>query len=171
MYSRFFDLLGSIFGFVVKDVTDKLDILETYCESSNKENYKTVETMVKFETTNGLTSKKSNPPNGSRTLLRLHRAMEFVALFIQKTAQSEEKLSHVAYQAYHETLAKYHPWLIRKGVGLAVYTLPTRDHLLKDICSEPEEAATKLNNLQAQIELVYQTVQRIYCDYDVLNLP
>ena len=84
---------------------------------------------------------------------------------------SKEKLSQVAYNSYHQTLAKYHPWIIRKGVGLAVYTLPSREHLLKDICLEPSQAATKLESLQTKIEHVYQAVQKIYSDNDVLNLP
>lgn len=41
----------------------------------------------------------------------------------------EDKTNVVGQEVYNVTLAKYHPWLIRKGAIIAMYVLPTRDVL------------------------------------------
>merc|ERR1712168_1647739 len=64
-------------------------------------------------------------PSASRTLLRLHRALKMVALLLQKiSSDKKEKMSKIAYDSYHECpMPAHHPWVIRKAIGAAVYTL------------------------------------------------
>lgn len=59
----------------------------------------------------------------------------FVSHFLGKTLTlaDEDGTAQVAKETYNETLAKYHPWLIRKGALMAMYTLPTKKELIKQV--------------------------------------
>lgn len=70
---RFFQLMGSVFGFVSSDLKEKIEIL---IQLTNKDdlNYTTVKTMILHEKENKLLD-KGDYTNGARTLLRLHRGL------------------------------------------------------------------------------------------------
>lgn len=44
-----------------------------------------------------------------------------------------EKTSSYCQDAYNKTLAKYHPWVIKKAAIVAMYTMPTREVLFKKV--------------------------------------
>lgn len=71
--------------------------------------------MVSYEINSGAI-KHSNPPSGSRTLLRLHRALEFVSMFFHRLAvvDFKEKMTSLAQDCYEQTLSKHHGFLVRK---------------------------------------------------------
>ena len=71
---RFFCMLGTVFGFVGSDVKAKVEILQEYREGPNKHNYETVEKMLHFEKSTGI-MESNRLSSGSRTFLRLHRAL------------------------------------------------------------------------------------------------
>ena len=130
--------------------------------------------MVNFEVSSDLTKVKGRLPSGSRTLLRLHRALEFISLFLTKlqTVSDDERLTGVATEAYDTTLSKYHLWIIRKGVGLAFYTLPTKAAILqKMVLDNDEETVSLLAKIVDNIRPVYDIVQKVYEDNNILNLP
>lgn len=72
--SRFFQLMGSVFGFVSSDLKTKVEILETHRQKENAEQFETVAKMLEFEKTSALLE-KNDYVSGSRTLLRLHRGL------------------------------------------------------------------------------------------------
>lgn len=74
IHSRFFQLMGSVFGFVSSDVKSKVEILEDYRKKENSDKFETFKTMLNYEKNEGL-FKKSDYVSGSRTLLRLHRGL------------------------------------------------------------------------------------------------
>ncbi|KAK8785596.1 hypothetical protein V5799_008039 [Amblyomma americanum] len=124
--SKFFDDLGSLFGFINSDVKSKLDILEEYRQSPDTaDNYETLNTMIEYEKQTEIIANEKKP-SGSRTLLRLHRALEFVASLFKaiSTANDDASVGKLAQESYDQTLAKHHPWLIRKGASIAMLTLP-----------------------------------------------
>merc|ERR1711976_417125 len=132
--------------------------------------------MVNYEVDNNLTKAKDNgkTPSGCRTLLRLHRALEFILCFMGniKNVKKEERLTSVANDAYNTTLAKYHTWLIRKGVGIAMYTLPTPDQLVERMnVSSAEETFQLISQIIEACQPVYDVIQKVYEDNDILNLP
>lgn len=133
--------MGSVFGFVSSDVKAKIEILETHRQKENAEQFETFATMMEYEKTSALLD-KNDYVSGSRTLLRLHRGLginiykncllcsfsgctstnqfyiDFVAfvrefLFKLSEIEAHEKTTGVCKVAYNETLAQYHPWLIR----------------------------------------------------------
>eukprot|EP00116_Pleurobrachia_bachei_P002491 sb/3462753/ len=140
--NNIFPMLGNVFKFVSKDVTQKISILETRA-ASQPDGYLTVRAMIKHERESGCVAKERD--NGCRTLLRLHRALEFVAEFMNAIYEaSEESLVNPVWDAYNGTLAAHHTWLIRKTVGGAMYTLPTRTTLLDQclcVCQEPTDTS------------------------------
>lgn len=144
--------MGTVFGFVSSDVTSKLEILQKFMNGPDGHHYATIEEMILFEESKNKFS-DSKFISGSRTLLRLHRALcmllylndilnsisltfpyfsVFIALFLDELyhLKPDDKLSAVCQKTYSSTLGQYHPWLIQKAAIMAMYALPTRQGLL-----------------------------------------
>ena len=147
--------MGTVFGFVASDVQSKLDILEEFRKGDHKDDFETVEIMILYEKKENLLD---NPKyvSGSRTLLRLHRALSilkhcydsevftnfvffivFIALFLEEVygVEMDQKLSSICQKSYSSTLGKFHPWIIQKAALMAMYTLPTKEGLLNRVSS------------------------------------
>lgn len=120
---KFMDLLGPLFSFVSKDVSDKLGLLERLHSGPNRVHYETVESMISYEVQNDV--RKWKRESGTRTLLRLHRPLLFINNFMQGVPRQEEHqgLSSLACEVYRSTLAQHHPFLIRQAVSVAMWTV------------------------------------------------
>lgn len=158
--NRFFQLMGSVFSFVSSDLKQKIDILCNLKDKDN-ENYITVKSMIEYEKENKLLE-KPDYVNGARTLLRLHRGLgirlmrsfilwfyslnisklicisallDFIREFLRQLGDLSdiEKTANCCQDAYNKTLAKHHPWVIRKAAIVAMYTMPTRKVLFKKV--------------------------------------
>uniref|UniRef100_A0A0N5AC73 GLTP domain-containing protein n=1 Tax=Syphacia muris TaxID=451379 RepID=A0A0N5AC73_9BILA len=173
--NKLFVLLGKIFSFVEADVQEKELILDRYCDDDS-EHYATIGSMIEWETMDDIPSIKQ----GSRTLLRLHRALKFLCEFLGRLRNSSDdaQLSSICRASYECTLARYHPWLIRKGVALASYTLGSREAFVKTITSGSEQdnvTAEKVNSvidrMIAVISNVYDRVEVLYSRKELLDLP
>ena len=171
-------MLGGIFGFVVSDVRDKIAILEHYLtqNNENRQYYETVQLMINYEVSNDITVVKGKPPSASRTLLRLHRALEFIIIFLVdlKKASDSDRLGPLASQVYYATLAKHHMWIIRKAVSFALTMLPTRKQLLDQMSDDELSMDANLELLEQAIQYaqpIYDTIQKLYVENDLLELP
>lgn len=72
---RFFDIMGTIFGFVSSDLKSKMDVLYAFLENdATSLHFRTAKSMIEYEKENNLLKKKEYV-SGSRTLLRLHRGL------------------------------------------------------------------------------------------------
>lgn len=166
-------MLGTVFGFVNSDVVEKVDILREYRKSELGNHYRTIQSMIEYEVETNSTNNKKHA-SGSRTLLRLHRALEFISDFLKavREAGEDEKLSGVCSKSYYRTLAKHHPWLVRKGVDVAVYTLPTRKQFIEKLKVTDVRAAEKLLETTADLGMkVFNVVEEIYTEHDLHSLP
>ncbi|CAG2179085.1 unnamed protein product [Oppiella nova] len=179
---RFFNLLGAVFVFVAKDVKEKIAILEQYSkEFSTDVHYKTLQQMIEYESTHNLLRVDlSKRPSGARTLLRLHRALEFVSHFMLEVSRLEDSkgTADVARDCYKKTLAKYHPWVIRKSASLAMYTLPYRRQLVEraysgSVPSEqtPIAVSDSMSRLALVAEEVFNATHKLYDEHNLLDLP
>uniref|UniRef100_A0A1I8A6V7 GLTP domain-containing protein n=1 Tax=Steinernema glaseri TaxID=37863 RepID=A0A1I8A6V7_9BILA len=172
--NKLFGVLGIIFKFVEKDVADKEGILARLLEKDGV-SYRTVGSMLAHEVEPG----KAPKDLGARTLLRLHRALEFVVLFVRRMHEmgAEDSVSQVCRSCYEQTLAKHHGWLIRQSVSVASRTLPTREYLVKEIFAHHEDGVSQEAIDKHAIEFddvvskVYSRVQELYASKDLLNLP
>jgi len=172
--NRFFELLGAVFHFVAKDVHAKILILEAYLASENSAHYRTIQSMVNYERENEILTKTSDPLSGSRTLLRLHRALEFVIEFLSKISSvgDEDKVASYAQDAYNTTLAKHHSWLIRKTANIAMYALPVKSTLMTQTCQQERDHAHDLvDQVVASASFLYSSVQSLYEKENLLDLP
>ena len=113
---------------------------------------------------------------GSRTLLRLHRALDFTKQFLEQLAlmNDNDKVATMAGKVYTATLGNFHPWLIRKAAGVALYSLPNRKDLIKKIAPDGIEESILKEKIEAcvqKMDIVYKDIQDLYTKYDLHGLP
>ncbi|XP_023230399.1 ceramide-1-phosphate transfer protein-like [Centruroides sculpturatus] len=170
---RFFLALGSVFGFVASDIISKITILENFLKSDVGNNYATIQSMINYEKELDLLN-KDNIVSGSRTLLRLHRALKFISALMRKLscAQPHDKMAPIAQECYKQTLSKFHPWLIRNTAHLAMYSLSTCQNLIEKACgNEAENVAEEMGKLADAADLCYDVTQSYYEEHNLLDLP
>lgn len=61
--------------------------------------------------------------------------LDFIQEFLRQLNEltNSDNTSASCQNAYNKTLAKHHPWLIRKTAVCAMYTMPTREVLFKRV--------------------------------------
>lgn len=124
--------MGSVFGFVASDIADKITILQNFLNDvQTSERFNSVKSMVQYEKDEGLLAKKGYT-SGCRTLLRLHRGLSFIQKFLTgvKDLGELESTVSICKEAYNETLADHHAFLVRSGARMAMLTMPTKERLL-----------------------------------------
>ncbi|XP_015737664.1 ceramide-1-phosphate transfer protein [Coturnix japonica] len=174
---RFLNGLGAIFSFISKDAVTKIQIMESYCGGEKKEEYRTMQSMVRYELNGGLVDleqRSAHPNSGCRTVLRLHRALHWLQLFLEglRTAQQDASTSTICTDSYNASLAAYHPWIVRKAATLAFCTLPSRDAFLEVMnVGGPEEAVEMLGDALPHIRDVYGITEELYAQHRLLDLP
>ncbi|XP_012218280.1 ceramide-1-phosphate transfer protein [Linepithema humile] len=169
---KFFQLMGSVFSFVSSDLKQKIDILIDLINKDDQ-NYRTIKSMIEYEKENKLLE-KSDFVNGSRTLLRLHRGLDFIKEFLRQLGDllDADKTSSCCQDSYNKTLAKHHPWVIRKAAIVAMYTMPTREALFKKVCGE--NVQRNIDVLPKMLEVtadVFNRTHSIYETYQLHALP
>ncbi|KER28620.1 glycolipid transfer protein [Opisthorchis viverrini] len=148
---------GKLFYFVTRDVEHKLGILYEH-HNREPQKYRSIRNMTAYEASRGITGDAhSGKLNGSRTLLRLNRALIFVIELMEAlcTATEDESLRSMTKAIYDTRLAPFHPWPVRKAVSVAVYALPTREQLVSHIC-ENQPVENNLNTREACRDAILQ---------------
>ncbi|XP_054739676.1 ceramide-1-phosphate transfer protein [Anastrepha obliqua] len=171
--NKFFHLMGTVFGFVSSDVRSKIDILYEYRRKELiGEHFVTIKTMIIYEKEEDLL-KDGSYVSGARTLLRLHRGLEFIYEFLRRLSELNEcdKTHTCCKSAYNDTLAKHHPWVVRKGAVVAMYALPTQGELLKRVCVNASHAVEVLPEMLKHTKSVYDRVEVLYSAHDLHGLP
>ncbi|XP_054851170.1 glycolipid transfer protein domain-containing protein 2 isoform X2 [Eublepharis macularius] len=175
--TKFMDSLGTAFGLITRETWSKITIMQDYQSGQHGAHYRTLQSMVTFELANGLVNFHSlpatHPPSGCRTLLRLHRALRWLQLFLDKLGSSEGgDASQMCASAYQETLAPYHSWWVRQAAALAFLAMPSQRELYGIICAEKEQhARTTLLATVRIIAHVYNITQEVFSAHEMLELP
>ncbi|XP_043538047.1 ceramide-1-phosphate transfer protein-like [Chiloscyllium plagiosum] len=175
---KFINALGTIFGFISEEVTSKIRILIEHQQGVHGKEYISMRSMINYELTNNVVNLHELPrdrlQSGCRTLLRLHRALRWLQLFLDniRTSSENDSMSIGCAEAYEQSLAKYHSWLVRKAAGIAFLALPARTEFLQILCLEgSKETKDKLWSAVNLIERVYNVTQGMYAQYNMLELP
>ncbi|KAK1129357.1 hypothetical protein K0M31_019091 [Melipona bicolor] len=165
---KFFQLMGSVFGFVSSDLKEKIQILNDLMNKDDQ-NYTTIKSMIQYEKENKILD-KGDCTNGARTLLRLHRGLDFIREFLRQLGElsDSDKTSSCCQDAYNKTLAKHHPWVIRKAAIVAMYTMPTRELLFKKVCGI--DVQRNVDVLPKMLEVTADVFNRTHNLYDVHQL-
>ncbi|KAK2824983.1 hypothetical protein Q7C36_018910 [Tachysurus vachellii] len=173
----FMNSLGSVFSFISKDAVNKIQILENLLMGENGTHYLTVQSMVKYELDNelvDLAKRSSHPESGCRTLLRLHRALRWLQLFLEslRTSTEDSKTSVMCSEAYNASLSPHHPWIIRKAAGMAFCALPSRNAFFEVMnAGSDQEVITLLGEALPLISEVHQITEDLYAKNNLLDLP
>ncbi|KAI1231531.1 hypothetical protein IHE44_0007984 [Lamprotornis superbus] len=166
---QFLQTLGTVFSFISKDAVAKVSLLEDLCE---QQRFVSVQAMVQRELAAGPAALRARPDSGCRTLLRLHRALRWLQLFLQGLRSGDSRTSVLCTDAYNASLAQHHPWLIRKAATVAFCALPSRDAFLEVMnVGPPEEAVAMLGEAIPYISDVYSITQQLFEQHDLLDLP
>jgi len=177
---KFLSLLGTMFGWVGNDVLAKVVKLQKYLDDKDiSENYQTVKGMIKYEVEKDMIEpKKKNDASGSRTLLRLHRALEYIILFLHQLddIQDEDKCSDISRDAYDRTLIKHHPWVVQKAAKMAMGLLPTKGGLVLLVCPQGDEESIKqaredFPKAVAAMAEAYDATQALFKANGLLDIP
>lgn len=174
---RFLNSLGAVFAFISKDLVAKLQIVERLRSGPQREHYASLRSMVAFELGRGLVDlerRGRHPHSGCRTVLRLHRALRWLQLFLEGLRAAPEDASTAALcaEAYGASLAAHHPWAVRQAVTLAFCALPSRAAFLRAMrAGPPEQAADMLAAALPSLERVYAAAQKLFADHGLLGLP
>ncbi|KAK3580052.1 hypothetical protein CHS0354_028623 [Potamilus streckersoni] len=171
---RFFKLTGRLFGFVARDLEGKIRVLEMMQKADESQNYQSVQSMLEYECGRGTAHTNDFLPSGSRTLLRLHWAMEFIVEFMDRVCKStdDDTTSQIAAEVYKKTLSNHHPWFTRQIAALAMHLLPSRKQLIQVMCKQDYETVLQLlNRVVESGRQVYNTTQALYAERNLLNIP
>ncbi|XP_067828410.1 ceramide-1-phosphate transfer protein-like isoform X4 [Heptranchias perlo] len=174
---KFMNALGTIFGFISEEVASKMKIIIQYQQGVHGREYTSMQSMIDYELTKSAVDFNKIPTDrlesGCRTILRLHRALRWLQLFLDKlrTSSENDSISAMCADAYQQSLAKYHSWLVQKVTGIAFLALPSRTDFLHILCvQDSKETKAKLWNTVNAIERVYDITQRMYAQHDMLEL-
>ncbi|KAM4704100.1 ceramide-1-phosphate transfer protein [Rhinophrynus dorsalis] len=174
---KFMNSLGTIFSFVSKDAVNKIQIMENYLKGANGERYRTLQSMVEYELSGNLvdlTKRSAHPESGCRTILRLHRALRWLQLFLEKlrTSNEDSKTSTLCTEAYNDSLANFHSWIIRKTATVAFLALPARNTFFEVMnVGTTEQVVDMLGEALPYVSKVYDFTQELYSQHNLLDLP
>ncbi|KAG5284041.1 hypothetical protein AALO_G00022330 [Alosa alosa] len=141
--------------------------------------YDSVQSMISAELSRGLVDFQEQTDSGCRTLLRLHRALLWLQLFLRKLGQGPEPASgrlrspsDLCREAYQQTLARHHGWWVRQMADIAFIALPERTFFYRLICVQNQEEATViLKKVVYAIDVMYNRTQRALEEHSMLDLP
>ena len=171
---KFLNLLGTVFGWVGSDVRAKIVQLEKYLAEEEKEHYQNIKAMINYEVEHDLIKTKKDDPSGSRTLLRLHRALEYIIAFLHKLddIRDADLCSVISVEAYEATLMKYHPWVVQNAAKLAMKFLPTKGGLTLKVHPEGSEEGIKrtLENFPKAVSAMRAAYDAMHVHYEEKNL-
>lgn len=200
------DALGSMVGLISKEIESKTSIIrqlailaeenpeaelgpdvhsinseagtKTSLElSQHKGAYHSVRSMIWVELNRGIVNFHQQTDSGCRTLLRLHRALLWLKLFLEKLAETPvagrlRSPSELCREAYQSSLANHHTWFVRRAAELAFIAMPERSFFFRLVCVQSqEELSVMLSRVVQAIEEVYDRTQKALEENGMLDLP
>ncbi|KAM9348634.1 glycolipid transfer protein domain-containing protein 2 [Symphorus nematophorus] len=139
--------------------------------------YHSVRSMIWSELNRGLVDFHHQTDSGCRTLLRLHRALLWLKLFLEKLAEMPmtgrlRSPSELCREAYQSTLAHHHTWFVRRAAELAFIAMPERGFFFRLVCVQNQEDLNAvLNRVVRPIGEVYDRTQKALEENGMLDLP
>lgn len=177
---KFFHSLGTIFLFVTSDLETKIGLLENYRnveQGGCNPAYLTIQSAIEYETKENLL-RDTKRQSGARTILRLHRALEFLSALMLNLSKlnEDEETATAARDAYSGTLARHHPWTIRTIASFAMRTLPLKKILVESVLGKENsgnETATneKMLALANVTDNLFLVVDKYYEEKQLKDLP
>lgn len=176
-------------GIISQEIEAKTSIIRKLAEKEEEDKeeesnhqashgaYVSVRSMIKSELERGFVNFGQFTESGCRTLLRLHRALLWLQLFLHNLAEEKKEMmahspSELCREAYRLTLAEHHSWWVKKAAELAFVAMPDRQFFYKLMCARTQaEATALLNRAVNTIQEVYDRTQLALEEHDMLALP
>ena len=144
------------------ELYNKMETVRGHRKSDQAAKYETIQTMLEYEIKEKIIKPKAKDfTTGSRNLLRLHWALEYISSFLQAVPDldANDKCCQTS-----------------KATLMAMNTLPTKVVLIQKFCqSEDKEAIEKttaaLQESAKAMNKVYEATQVLYKEKNLLNLP
>ncbi|XP_014052965.1 glycolipid transfer protein domain-containing protein 2 [Salmo salar] len=139
--------------------------------------YLSLRSMIHTELSRGLVDFQQTTESGCRTLLRLHRALLWLQVFLEKLGEGPvggrlRSPSELCREAYQHTLAHHHSWFVRRAAEIAFIAMPERGFFYRLVCvTNQEEASVVLNRVVRAIGEVYDRTQGVLEEHGMLDLP
>ncbi|MEQ2216163.1 hypothetical protein XENOCAPTIV_011644, partial [Xenoophorus captivus] len=140
--------------------------------------YQSVRSMVEAELKAGLVNYSYHTNSGSRTLLRLHRSLNWLKMLLEGLSEGPDSEGRyktpgeLGRDAYKVALAPHHHWMLRQAAEIVFLALPDREYFLQLVCVQKQEEATPvLRIIVHALSLVHTRTQRILEKYNMLELP
>ncbi|XP_050698224.1 ceramide-1-phosphate transfer protein-like isoform X2 [Eriocheir sinensis] len=174
--NKFLQLLGTVFNFVSHDIQKKVTILQCYRKGGAGDYYYSIQSMIEYEQENNLLT-SSDRQSGSRTLLRLHRGLEFISGFMAELHKASDTagLGSPSSELYGRTLAKHHNWVLAKTVGAVLLMMPNKQTIIERMTGGTmgvrEHNEALMPKVIEVMNSVYNLTQKLYEDYNILDLP
>uniref|UniRef100_H3D2I9 Glycolipid transfer protein domain containing 2b n=1 Tax=Tetraodon nigroviridis TaxID=99883 RepID=H3D2I9_TETNG len=177
---KFMDALGSMVGLISKEIQSKTTIIRELAllsEKSPEAELVPVHSMIRSELDRGLVDFQHQTDSGCRTLLRLHRALLWLRLFLEKLAGTPESgrlrsPSELCRESYQNSLSKHHTWLVRRAAELAFIAMPERSFFFRLVCvGNQQELSVVLTRVVRAIDEVYDRTQKALEENGMLDLP
>ncbi|XP_023260567.1 ceramide-1-phosphate transfer protein-like [Seriola lalandi dorsalis] len=161
----------------INSVSTEADTKNSVEASQHTSAYHSVRSMIGVELDRGVVDFHHQTDSGCRTLLRLHRALLWLKLFLEKLAETPvasrlRSPSDLCREAYQSTLANHHTWFVRRAAELAFIALPERGFFFRLVCVQnQEELSAVLNTVVHVIGEVYNRTQKALEENGMLDLP
>uniref|UniRef100_A0A672JTM4 Glycolipid transfer protein domain containing 2 n=1 Tax=Salarias fasciatus TaxID=181472 RepID=A0A672JTM4_SALFA len=182
---KFMDSLGSVVRLISQEIESKTTIIRQLAQlagenleaSQHTDAYHSVRSMIRAELNSGLVDFHHQTDSGCRTLLRLHRALLWLKLFLQKLAEVPvagrlRSPSELCREAYQATLAHHHSWLVRRAAELAFIAMPERGFFFRLVCVQnQDELSLVLGRVVQAIGVVYNRTEQALEEHGMLDLP
>lgn len=180
------EALGPMVGLISQEIESKTSIIRKLAENEDAQQlqqppgggaYHSVRSMITAELDRGMVNFQKWTDSGCRTLLRLHRALLWLQLFLEKLADGNLEAvgrtpSQLCRAAYRVTLSQHHSWWVRNAAELAFASMPERPFFYKLMCVKTQtEAAAILQRVVMAIQEVYNRTQAALEEHEMLALP
>ncbi|XP_028278358.1 glycolipid transfer protein domain-containing protein 2 isoform X2 [Parambassis ranga] len=139
--------------------------------------YHSVRSMIQVELDRNVVDFHHQTDSGCRTLLRLHRALLWLKLFLEKLAETPvagrlKSPSELCREAYQSTLANHHTWFVRRAAELAFIAMPERGFFYRLVCVQNQEEFSRVLDMVVQATgEVYDRTQKALEENGMLDLP
>ncbi|XP_029029639.1 glycolipid transfer protein domain-containing protein 2 isoform X2 [Betta splendens] len=195
---KFMDALGPMVGLISKEIESKTSIIRQLAllpendpeaevgpgmnsgkneASRDTGAYHSVRSMIRVELERGVVNFHHQTDSGCRTLLRLHRALLWLKLFLEKLAEAPaagrfRSPSELCREAYQSTLAQHHTWFVRRAAELAFIAMPERALFYRLVCVQGQDGLSAvLSRVARAIGEVYDRTQAALEEHAMLDLP
>lgn len=186
---KFMESLGTIISFFSQKVKVKVALIRELSLKHGRrglpelaglqnEAYRSVRSMVEAELKAGVVNFSRRTDSGCRTILRLHRSLQWLKLMLEGLAEDADAdgryktPGELSRDAYRVALAPHHSWMLRQAAELVFLALPDRKFFFQLVCVQSQRDATpRLRPVIHALTLVHTQTQSILHKHNMLELP